>query len=366
MKYFNLMMALLFSWVCFSCNSDNDATISDDEAEEVSPVVFDMDEIPYPKLSDYNFFKSPISDQIPVYGVVPYEPISTLFSDYAQKKRFIWMPENVSATYGSDGETLNFPVGTILIKNFYYENVLPNDSKKLLETRLMIKKENEWLFANYVWDEAQDEAFYDMEGHFVPITWNQNGETKEVNYRIPNGAECVTCHNGTEIPLPIGTKPQNLNRNFNYEEGTRNQLEKLKDFGYLTDFPSQIQTVVDYHDTSQDLELRVRSYLDINCAHCHSQEGFCNYRAPRFAFNMTTNPANLGICVVPDEDISNHIDANPTHIVKPGHSEESVMYYRLNTVQENIRMPLRGRTLIHEEGVEMIRQWIDGLDSNCN
>src|SRR5690606_42125981 len=126
------------------------------------------------------------------------------------------------------GETMNFPVGTILIKNFYYENVLPNDSKKLLETRLMIKKENEWLFANYVWDEAQDEAFYDMEGHFVPITWNQNGETKEVNYRIPNGAECVTCHNGTEIPLPIGTKPQNLNRNFNYEEGTRKDRKSTR------------------------------------------------------------------------------------------------------------------------------------------
>lgn len=344
-----------------SCSSDNDVL-----PQEVSPVVLDLKTIPFEKLSDYNLFKSPISDMNPVYGVVPYEPVSSLFSDYASKKRFIWMPDGVSATYASDSESLNFPVGTILVKNFYYENVLPDNSKKILETRLMIKDEDKWIFANYVWNDEQTEAEYDMNGSFVELSFNQDGTTKEVNYRIPNGAECVTCHNKTGIALPIGTKPQNLNKNFNFPDGSQNQLKKLKEFGYLTYYPNSINTVVNYNDQNQPLELRVRSYLDINCAHCHSDEGFCNYRSPRFSFNKTSNPENMGICVEPDEDISLHINGNPTHIVAPGSAENSVIYYRLNTTKENIRMPLRGRTIIHEEAVSMISQWINSLENNCN
>jgi len=365
MRIIYKLLFLSILTVVFSCSSDNDGS-PEDEGEEISPVVFDINAVPYPKLSDYNFFKTPLSDMNPVYGVIPYEPISTLFSDYALKKRYIWMPEGVSASYLSDGQSLDFPVGTILIKNFYYEHVVPNDSKKILETRLMIKMENEWKFANYVWNDEQTEAFYDMNGTYVPVTWNQNGETKEVTYRIPNGAECVTCHNSNEIPLPIGPKPQNLNKLFAYDTGTQNQLQKLKDFGYLTDFPDNIQTVVDYHDESQPLELRVRSYVDINCAHCHSEGGFCNYRAPRFAFEKTSQPENLGICIVPDENIDPYTNGgNPTHIVTPGHHDKSVIFYRLSTTLENIRMPLRGRTLVHEEGVAMISQWIDSLEGNC-
>jgi len=345
-----------------SCSSDNESV-----PEEVSPVVLDLNTIPYEKLSDYNLFKSPISDFNPVYGVIPYEPISSLFSDYASKKRFIWMPEGVSAHYAEDMESLDFPVGTILVKNFYYENVLPERSKKLLETRLMILTETNWVFANYVWNESQTEAFYNMEGSYVDVTWDQNGETKNVSYRIPNGAECVTCHNKGGVALPIGTKPQSLNKDFNFDTGSQNQLEKLRDFGYLNDYPNNITTVVNYADFTQPLELRVRSYLDINCAHCHSDEGFCNYRAPRFSFSRTFDWANMGVCVEPQEDISLYIEGNPTHIIKPGEAEKSIIFYRLNTNRENIRMPLRGRNIVHEEGVAMITQWINSLENNdCN
>ncbi len=364
-KCFYGLICFISSSVFISCSSDNDNFLSDDEAQEVSPVVFNINEVPYPALSDYNFFKTPITELKPVYGVIPYEPVSALFSDYAKKKRFIWMPEGVSANYDSDGEALDFPVGTVLIKNFYYENVLPGNTTKLLETRLMIKKTDGWIFANYTWNEQQTDAFYEMEGSFVPVTWNQDGEIREVNYRIPNSAECFTCHNKSEIPLPIGPKPQNLNKFFPYETGVQNQLEKLKDFGYLNSYPGNILTLVDYHNTSQPLDLRVRSYLDINCAHCHSDNGFCNYRAPRFAFNQTLDPEHLGICIVPDEDISDYVDGYPTHIIKPGHHEESEIFYRMNTTQANIKMPSRGRTLIHKEGVQMVSEWIDSLEGDC-
>src|SRR5690606_13138371 len=106
---FRMKQVYYFLLTCFlffvGCSSDSG--FMDDEPEEVSPVVLDLSQIPYPKLSDYNLFKSPLSDMVPVYGVLPYEPISPLFSDYASKKRFIWMPKNQIATYSGDAKTLD-------------------------------------------------------------------------------------------------------------------------------------------------------------------------------------------------------------------------------------------------------------------
>ncbi|MFA7446339.1 MAG: hypothetical protein WCY89_10365, partial [Flavobacteriaceae bacterium] len=251
----------------FSCEKDDDDYTPIDSTP-TSPVVLDLTQVPYQKLSDYVFFEGALKEQQPVYGVLPYEPISALFTDYALKKRFVWMPEGAKATYTADTELFDFPAGSALIKTFYYENVLPENNTKIIETRLMIKKQNEWIFANYVWNEDQSEAFLDMEGSFMPISWNQNGETKEANYRIPSETECLTCHKKDEKAIPIGTKPQHLNSLYTYTDGSQNQLMKWVAFGYLegSSLPENIQTVVDWKDTSQPLELRVRSYVDINCA----------------------------------------------------------------------------------------------------
>ena len=55
----------------------------------VSPVVFDLGEVPYQVLSTYNFFDGPMADMVPVQGVLPFEPLNPLFTDYAHKKRFV-------------------------------------------------------------------------------------------------------------------------------------------------------------------------------------------------------------------------------------------------------------------------------------
>ena len=83
-----------------------------------SVVNFDFNSVPYETLSEYNFFQGNLKDLDPTFGVIPYDLNSPLFSDYAHKKRFIWMPQNTKATYVNDYSALNFPSGTVLIKNF--------------------------------------------------------------------------------------------------------------------------------------------------------------------------------------------------------------------------------------------------------
>ncbi|MDO6595790.1 hypothetical protein Q4512_02615 [Oceanihabitans sp. 2_MG-2023] len=360
-KVLSILSCFFLSILFYACDSDDNYVAN--EVPEISPVVFDITQVPYATLSEYNFFEGDIQNLNPVYGVLPYDLRSTLFSDYAKKKRFIWMPNDVKANYISDSDILDFPIGTVLIKNFYYNNVLPENKSKILETRLMIKKDDSWIFANYIWNDSQTEAVFDLSGSVVSMDWNENSITNHVEYRIPSESRCHTCHKTGDTSIPIGPKPRNLFLNYNYEDGSMNQLQKWAEFGYLnTNYPSNVEALPKWDDTTLSLDLRARAYLEINCAHCHSEESHCAYRPVRFNFNATSDPLNMGVCVVPDTDLG----VGLTYIVEPRSTRNSVLFYRLNETEESVRMPLLARTLRHQEGIELIEEWINSLNINCN
>ena len=48
-------------------------------------------------------------------------------------------------------------------------------------------------------------------------------------------------------------------------------------------------------------------------------------------------------------------------MIKPGSAEESILHYRINSSELEVRMPELGRELIHTEGVELIHDWINSL-----
>src|SRR5688500_6530345 len=71
------------------------------------------------KLSEYNFFVGKLSDLKHADDLIPYAVNTPLFSNYAEKLRFVKFPTGQSAQY-DDTSAFIFPEGTILIKNFYY------------------------------------------------------------------------------------------------------------------------------------------------------------------------------------------------------------------------------------------------------
>ena len=193
-----------FILVTYSCSDEPYVLV------EFSPVNYNLAEMPYDNLSEYNFFEGDIKDLNPVYCVIPYELISSLFTDYSIKNRFLWMPDGKTANYVSSSSVFDFPVGTVLIKNFSYKNVLPDLVSKNIETRLMIKKDSGWIFADYIWNQDQTEAEFSLDGSVVDITWLQNGVEKTANYRIPSASECLTCHKMSDLAIPNGVKPRNV------------------------------------------------------------------------------------------------------------------------------------------------------------
>ena len=123
------------------------------------------------KLSEFNFFIDS-SAQVPHEDVLPYELISTLFSDYSYKQRWVYVPMNQKATY-KESLVFDFPIGSALIKTFYY----PVDERdlslgmNLLETRLLLRKENGWEAVSYAWNEEQNEAYKKIAGKTINVSW---------------------------------------------------------------------------------------------------------------------------------------------------------------------------------------------------
>jgi len=362
MQFKKILIRILLSssFVLFlSCQPSDDDYV----AIQTSPVIVDLTQVPYPKLSDYKFFDGDLKSLNPSYGVIEYKPTSELFTDYAIKKRFVWLPNNTKASYNGDGEILNLPIGSALIKTFYYDNVQPNNTTRIIETRIMIRKANEWIFAEYVWNTEQTDAFLQPTSSITPVSWrDENNNIKTINYKIPSTTtDCTRCHgtiNNTQ-KNPLGIKPQNLNSTFNYPEGSKNQLNKLIEFGYLeNNLPQNIVSIINYKDISQPLDLRVRSYFDSNCAHCHEDNGEAAVFDLRFAFNLTSDNTNMGVGVAAQHFVSGYNG----RIVQPGNVGQSILYYRVHTETDSFfMMPALGRTIRNDQGDQLVADWINSL-----
>lgn len=362
---FPWLLLALFAGMVVACRKDTmEGPDGPPDGPAPSAVVFDPTEVPYATLSAYHFFQGPLADLEPVPGVLPYSVITPLFSDYAKKKRFVWMMPGVEASYVGDHDLLDMPDGTVLIKNFYYSGVQPGNTQRVVETRLLYRLNGSWRFAEYVWNEDQTEAFLDMNGSYTDIAFiDDQGLARQVEYRIPSEGECLVCHKKGDVPMPIGPKPQNLKMAYPFVDGTMDQLAKWQSMGYLAPgSPDVIDAVVRWDDPNVNLHDRVRAYVDMNCAHCHAEDSHCDYRPMRFAWNETIDPVNLGVCVEPEEEVIPAL----THIVSSGNPGRSMMHYRLASTDESVRMPLLGRTVVHDEGLALITAWIESLENPCN
>ncbi|NRA94387.1 MAG: hypothetical protein HRU26_17255 [Psychroserpens sp.] len=83
-------------------------------------------------------------------------------------------------------------------------------------------------------------------------------------------------------------------------------------------------------------------------------------RPLRLDFFENDDDSNKGVCVQPDTQISPN-----THIIAKGRVDQSVLYFRISSVEEQYRMPIIGRTLQHAEGVRLIEDWINSLEGEC-
>ena len=308
------------------------------------------------KLSEFEFFLDD-SAQLPDDKVIPYELISTLFSDYSYKQRWVYVPNNKKAEY-VENWVFDFPTGSALIKTFYYpvDERAPELGKQLLETRLLLRKESGWEAVSYAWNEEQNEAYKKIAGKTINASWTDfMGEEKAVRYRVPNVNQCKECHDADDQISPIGPKARNINKELNFKDGEFNQLVYWMNREIIDEYPMDLVSPVDWLDETKDINDRVRSYLDVNCGHCHSPTGNANSTGLYLHLNETRD-INLGVFKKPVA--TGRGSGGNKYSIVPGKPEESILLYRMQSMDPGVMMPESGRALTHEEAVEMIREWI--------
>lgn len=318
-----------------------------------------------PKLSDYGFFEGHMADHNPVAGVIPYDVSAQLFSDYALKSRFIALPKGQQLVYQKDG-TFNFPQKSVLIKTFYYSANFRNSGQdsQLIETRLLINTQEGWLGFPYVWNSEQTEAYLEIAGKRLNVSFvDPAGQSINFEYSVPNFNQCKGCHVNQNRMIPIGPKVRLLNHDFDYDDGKMNQLEKWSMLGMISELPSisSLPCTPDYNDIeSGSIEERARALIDINCAHCH-RLGAPGETSGLLLNIEETDPTRLGIHKPPVA--AGRGSGNLDYTIVPQSPDQSIMIYRMESTDPGIMMPELGRKLVHKEGVELVKKWIQEMEN---
>jgi uncharacterized repeat protein (TIGR03806 family) len=357
------------------------------------PVAFHAEGRP-PKLSDWHVVEVHDGKLELNQGVVPYDLNTPLFTDYAHKLRTIWMPKGTSAKY-EPVDTLDFPVGTVISKTFYYPraadgkfgDVVRNDDYSrdfagqgldlahvhLIETRILVHRKDGWAAIPYVWNDAQTEATLARTGAVLPLTLvTTTAEAgvparEDFNYVVPDESQCASCHAQDWIDRkvhPIGPKARHINKDYLYADGEHNQLEHLVKVGYLSGLPAldKVARDANWADPKAPLDARARAYLDINCGHCHNPNGAANTTGLSLIYG-TAEDHHLGICKPPTaagQGTGDHF-----FDIVPGKPDDSIIPFRLSSTEPGTMMPEIGRSTMHHEGVALIKAWIAALPGTC-
>ena len=310
------------------------------------------------RLSSWQLFDD-IATQTPAPGVLPYDLTTPLFSDYATKDRFVRLPEGATATWSAD-DPLGLPVGSVLVKTFSYlrDRRDPALGRRLVETRVLVHGETGWHGTSYIYGSGTDDAKIAIAGGIVNVQWtHDDGSARTNGYVVPNQNQCKLCHEEhDEVVTPVGPKVRHLQPD---------RVQAMIDSGALVDAPPRDQwprAVNAFDVASGSLDERARAFLDINCGFCHNPRGAAR-TSGLYLDHATTDLAELGVCKAPVA--TGRGSGNLQYDIVPGQPDASILIYRMESTEPEIRMPELGRNLVHAEGVALMREWITSMSGSC-
>ena len=341
-----------------------------------SPPIFHDVERPL-RLSDWQLFTMDANELAPSESSVVFQPNNPLFTDYAHKLRTLWIPQSVQAEIVED--KINYPVGSVLSKTFYYPRSSSTaltkvadsglqrinlSENQLIETRLLVRKNDGWDAFPYVWNDEQTEAFLRVAGASkqVSLLDQDSTQTTDFTYFVPNENQCAGCHTTVHPDggmHPLGALFSQLN--VDVSTGIASPLEQMVQRGWLSDeqvFPRSES----WQNLSASLDDRALAYLNMQCGHCHNPEGAAD-TSGLILDSSQTLAINRGVCKPPVAAGGGAGDLR--YAIVPGQPEESILLYRMRSDKPDEMMPELGRSLIHSEGVDLISRWIEEMPGTC-
>jgi uncharacterized repeat protein (TIGR03806 family) len=285
-------------------------------------------------LAEFGFFTDAAARQ-PAARVTPYELNVPLWSDGADKLRYIYLPEGTSLTADGEG-LLQFPVGAAIIKSFAFGS---GAEQRLIETRVLLHRADGWVALPYRWNAAQTEATLALAGARVEVT-APTGEA--ISYRIPNKNQCKECHSLNGQVIPIGPKARNLGAGW---------LAAM-----LRAVPAKADSLPHWNTRAAGpAEPLARAYLDVNCAHCHQPGGMASNSGLDLRWEQSDAQA-IGIFKRPVA-AGRGAGGHEFGIV-PGQPDNSILAFRLASAEPGVAMPELGKSTVDTDGVAVVRRWI--------
>lgn len=312
-----------------------------------------VDGAPVPTLGETGCF-SDVETLTPSPDLVPYAVRSPLWTDGADKRRWVVVPPG--ATLEASGQQMRLPAGSILIKLFVLDDVAgaPTDPVRM-EIRFLVLEDPEvgWQMFTYRFDDDGREARLLDEGADVELV--ARGQT--LTYHFPDRMTCEVCHY-RDRPV-LGFSVAQVNFRHDYGPATRNQLLAMVDVGLLEPLEGPVETLPTMYDPASEddpVEGRARSWLHTNCAHCHRPGGWAGSSGMDLRFE--TPLAQTGTC---GERTRYYGLFGPDRITA-GDPDQSGILMRMNA-EGLARMPPIGMSVIDPAGADVLRRWIRSLET---
>lgn len=303
---------------------------------------------PIPQLlSQTGAFKD-IKTLTPIDGLTPYDINVSFWSDGAAKHRWIALPEG--GQIGFDAvRPWSFPAGTVFVKHFEY--AVDSNRARRLETRLLVRDADGGVYGvTYRWREDGSDADRVDDRLLEPLhLTNPFGE--QVTWTYPGRADCVTCHTPASGGV-LGVNARQLHRS----DGsivTQWDEQHVFDRRISASEIATIQPLSPASDASSSVEWRARSYLDANCSQCHQPGGV----AGNFDARISTPLKDQNLV---DGPVLINLGLDRARVIAPHDPWRSVLLARMSTTEQPTMPPLAHST-IDQDGVALIRHWIESL-----
>ena len=283
------------------------------------------------RLSETDLY-SDIATRTLAPGVMPYRVHTELWSDGAEKARYLLLPEGTRIDT-TDPEHWVFPIGTLAFKEFRVGG-------RLIETRMLQKIDaDRWEFVAYLWREDGTDADAVPDG-----TMDALGTTHDV----PDRVGCRDCHRGSSDTL-IGVALRQLSLG-----EPDDAISTLRAEDRFTAALPEVPIAA-----GSDTARQALWYLHANCGHCHNdvhpvgRVRDLRLGMPLALADVFDAPARRTAA----RQMMQHTIRGTTLGIVPGDPESSQLWVRMGLRGEE-GMPARGTEVVDAEGVEAVRAWI--------
>ncbi|HMJ66548.1 MAG TPA: PQQ-dependent sugar dehydrogenase, partial [Candidatus Binatia bacterium] len=272
-------------------------------------------------------------------GFVSFELNAPIWLPGVSAQRWLRLPDGNRIHLGSNGD-LSLPAGSVVIQHF-------DATGRKLETHVYwCRDSNCYRAAAYRWNSAGDDAALVEDGEVIAI-----------------GSKRHWYSPGTEECLRPETTVSGFVLQLNARQINRATLRHWNELGMLeptlsnSDLAS-LEQLEPLNNERASPELRVRSWLDANCAVCH-QPGGPSRGLFDARFSTPLNSQNL----INGELVAGDLGVAGARVIVPGSPEKSILYQRLKRT-DFFRMP---PVSVNDEPppvLPILAEWIRSLNGN--